>query len=360
MQTEKQQAVISNQCSVKTLARRLLLTAYCLLLTACCFSLANAQDEPPPPPPPEQQQQLAQQAQESIETIRVDTELVDLNVSVFGRDAQHAIGGLQQKDFLVYENGAPQEIAFFASAATPFDLVLLLDLSGSTVDKLDLVRKSARRFVEAARPTDRIGIVTFTNTPTVVAPLTLDRADLLARIKKIKKPEGGTNFWDALRFSLERMFEQKPAEQRRSAVVVMTDGVDNALPDVPGNGSVTDYSQLLNIVREADAIVLPIYLDTEAEMIRERRWFGVENAFALARQQLSQLATESGSILYRARRLEDLKGVYEQVIRDLGMIYSIGYNPTNKQRDGSWRAVNVKLANRPELAARTRRGYFAK
>jgi VWFA-related protein len=357
MQTDEQFSVFSFRFSVKTIARRLLLAACCLLLSAFCFSIAKAQDESPPPPPP---QQLAQQSQETIETVRVDTELVDLNVSVFGRDAQRAVGGLQQKDFLVYENGAPQEIAFFASAATPFDLVLLLDLSGSTVDKLDLVRKSARRFVEAARPTDRICIVTFTNTPTVVSPLTLDRADLLARIKKIKKPEGGTNFWDALRFSLERMFEQKPVEQRRSAVVVMTDGVDNALPDVPGNGSVTGYHQLLNIVRESDAIVLPIYLDTEAEMVRERRWFGVEDAFALARKQLSQLATESGSILYRARRLEDLKGVYEQVIRDLGMIYSIGYNPTNKQRDGSWRAVSIQLANRPELAARTRRGYFAK
>jgi hypothetical protein len=106
--------------------------------------------------------------------------------------------------------------------------------------------------------------------------------------------------------------------------------------------------------------VLPIYLDTEAEMVRERRWFGVEEAFAIARQQLAQLAAESGSILYRARRLEDLKGVYEQVIRDLGMVYSIGYNPRNKQRDGSWRAISVQLANRPELAARTRRGYFAK
>jgi VWFA-related protein len=356
MQTDRQFSVFSFQSSVWTTIRRLLLAACCSLLIAFCFSIAQAQDDEPPPPPP----QVAQQAQESIETIRVETELVDLNVSVFGRAAQRAIGELQQKDFLIYENGAPQEIAFFAPAATPFDLVLLLDLSGSTVDKLDLVRKSARRFVEAARPTDRIGIVTFTNDPTIVSPLTFDRAELLARIKKIKKPEGGTKFWDALRFVMERMFERKTVEQRRSAIVVMTDGVDNALPDVPGDGSTTDYRQLLNAVRESDAIVLPIYLDTEAEMIRDRRWFGIESTFAIARQQLAQLATESGSILYRARRVEDLNGVYEQVIRDLGMVYSIGYNPTNKQRDGSWRAVSVKLANRPELAARTRRGYFAR
>ncbi|HEV7903885.1 MAG TPA: VWA domain-containing protein [Pyrinomonadaceae bacterium] len=315
----------------------------------------RAQDEPPPPPP------VARQTQETTETIRVDVELVDLNVSVFNREAQHPVGELQQKDFRVFENDIEQEISFFASAATPFDLVLLLDLSGSTADKLDLVRKSAQRFVEAARPVDRIGVVTFTNVAHVVSPLTADRAELIKQIKKIKKPQGGTNFWDALRFVLERVLERKAdAPERRSAVVVMTDGVDNALPDVNGEGSATSFEELLEIVGKSDAIVLPIYLDTEAEMVKQHRWFGVESTYVIARQQLAHLAAESGSLLYRARKLEDLKGVYEQVIRDLGTVYSLGYNPKNKQRDNSWRAINVQLVNRPELAARTRRGYFAK
>src|SRR2546423_1737735 len=92
------------------------------------------------------------QTEVSDDTIRVDTELVDLNVSVFNRDPAHAVGQLEQKDFVVLENGEPQEVVFFASASTPFDLVLLLDLSGSTSDKLKLIRRSVRRFVEAARP----------------------------------------------------------------------------------------------------------------------------------------------------------------------------------------------------------------
>ncbi len=337
-----------------------LAAGFALLLVVLSASSVTAQDEPPPPQPSQQPSQVAQQAQEAIETIRVDTELVDLNVQVFGHDAQLAAGELQQKDFLILENGVPQEIKFFASAATPFDLVLLLDLSGSTIDKLDLVRKSARRFVEAARPTDRIGVVTFTSEAKIVSPLTFDREELIKRIKKIKQPEGGTSFWDALRFVLERVMERQTGGQRRSAVIVMTDGVDNALPDVPGDGSITTYQRLLGMVREADAIVLPIYLDTEAEMQREHRWFGVEETFAFARRQLAQLAAESGSALYRARKVEDLKGVYEQVIRDLGMVYSLGYQPSNKQRDGSWRSISVRLASRPELAVRTKRGYYAK
>ncbi|MDX6693751.1 MAG: Ca-activated chloride channel [Blastocatellia bacterium] len=338
---------------------RSLLAVCCLLLAFFSASTTRAQDEMPPPPQP-QPQRFAPQAQETIDTIRIDTELVDLSVGVIGHDPQRPVGELQQKDFQVFENGSPQEIAFFASAATPFDLVLLLDLSGSITDKLDLVRKSARRFVEAARPTDRIAIVTFTNEARIVSPLTSDRAELIERIKKIRKPQGGTNFWDALRFALERVLEKKTDGTRRSAVVVMTDGIDNALPDVYGDGSVTSFEELLELTAKSDAIVLPIFLDTEAEMIKAHRWFDVESTFALARRQLGQLAAESGSPLYRARKVEDLNGVYEQVIRDLGTVYSIGYQPANRQRDGAWRSIDVRLVSRPELAVRAKRGYFAK
>ncbi|HEV7859948.1 MAG TPA: VWA domain-containing protein, partial [Pyrinomonadaceae bacterium] len=152
--------------------------------------------------------------------MKVDTDLVDLNVSVFSRTAKGSVGELHEQDFTVLEDGEPQEIKFFASAEAPFDLVLLLDLSGSTADKLDLIRKSAQRFVDAARPTDRIGIVTFTATTQVVSPLTSDRAELKRRIKEIKRLGGGTNFWDALRFVLEHVVDaaSAPTPSTRRAV----------------------------------------------------------------------------------------------------------------------------------------------
>jgi VWFA-related protein len=211
--------------------------------------------------------------------------------------------------------------------------------------------------VEAARPTDRISIVTFTDQAVVVAPLMTDRKELAERIKKIEKPRGGTNFWDSLRFVLTKVLGAKE-QSRRQAVIVMSDGVDNALPDVPGPGSEFSYERLLEMVRSSESIVIPIYLDTEREMVKQRR--ATENAYALARGQLAELAAESGSLLYRARKVEDLRGVYEQVIRDLGMVYSIGYQPKNKSRDGSWRNVSVKLVNRSDLSARSKRGYYAK
>lgn len=298
---------------------------------------------------------ISAQTTEAIDTISIDADLVDLNVSVFSRDPKIPVGDLQLKDFVVYENGEAEEISFFASASTPFDLVLLIDLSGSTADKLDLIKKSAKRFVEAARPTDRIGIVTFTDVPHIVSGLTSDREALFERIKKIEKPRGGTNFWDALHFVLKGMLNKAA---RRSAVIVMTDGIDNALPDINGDGSRVSIEELLETVRSTDAIVLPIYLDTEREMVKQRKATTV--AYGLARMHLQQLASESGSIVYQARKLEDLKGVYEQVIRDLGTVYSIGYRPKNTERNGSWRSVTVQLVGRPDLAARTKRGYYAK
>ena len=282
---------------------------------------------------------------------------MNVSFSVFSRHSFLPKSALEQKDFAVFENGEPQEISFFASAEAPFDLVLLLDLSGSTADKIKLIRTSSKRFVDAARPGDRIAIVTFTEDVQVVSRLTLDREALKTSIDQIAKPRGGTNFWDALRFVLEHIVGQSRVEGRRSAIVVMTDGVDNALPDVFGDGSVTTFAELIEIVRRSDTIVLPIYLDT----VKEGRHNGTPpSAYAQAQQQLSELAAESGNTVYQARKVEDLNGAYAQVIRDLATVYSIGYRPANRVRDGSWRAVAVQLVGRPDLVARARRGYYAK
>jgi hypothetical protein len=75
---------------------------------------------------------------------------------------------------------------------------------------------------------------------------------------------------------------------------------------------------------------------------------------------LGQLAVASGSRLYRADKLKDLDDVYEQVIGDLGRIYSIGYRPSNPLRDGKWRAVTVQIHDRPDVTARTKQGYYSK
>ena len=329
-------SIFVKRCLLKSLrslaGTALLLTAHCSLLT------------------------VTAQTREPVDIVSIDTDLVNLNVSVFNRNASQTPIALQQKDFAIFENGAPQEISFFASAEAPFDLVLLLDLSASTSGKISLIRKSAKRFVDAARPNDRIAIVTFTAEIQVISKLTSDQAALKQSIDNIEKPRGGTNFWDALRFVLEHIVAQSRAEHRRSAVIVMTDGVDNALPDVYGDGSVTTFDELLDVVKHSNSLVLPIYLDTE----KEANYASTpRSAYAMARQQLVTLAIESGNLIYQARKLKDLENVYPQVMRDLSTVYSIGYRPTHRARDGSWRDVTVQLIGHSELAVRTRQGYYA-
>lgn len=297
-------------------------------------------------------------AQDPVETIRIDSDLVDLKVSVLGSTPSSLAPILQQKDFVVLEDGIPQEVTFFAAADAPFDLVLLLDLSGSNSKNLKMIRNSAKRFIDAARDVDRIALVTFTDQPALYSTFTLDRRKLKKSIDQMDEAVGGTNFWDSLDWVLRDLIAHGSSGSRRSAVVVMTDGIDNALPDVPGPGSQIPFSKLIEDIRDSETIIFPIYLDTEEENVK--RYHVPRAAYAQAREELGQIAQTCGTTLYHASKLKDLDSVYPQVVRDLSTVYSIGYRPTNKTLDGKWRTVEVQLLNRPALLARTKRGYHAK
>ena len=298
-------------------------------------------------------------SQDNIETIRIDSDLVDLKVSVLGFPPNTPPPTLGPKDFVVFEDGVPQEITFFAAADTPFDLVLLLDLSGSNSKKLKMIRNSAKRFVDAARDVDRIALVTFTDHPALYSSFSLDRKKLKKTIDEMDDAFGGTNFWDSMDWVLRDLIPQGSGSAlRRSAIVVMTDGVDNALPNIEGAGSRIPFEVLLDRIRKSESIVFPIYLDTEEENVKKFHY--PREAYATAREQLGQIANACGTPMYRAARLSDLDSVYAQVVRDLSTVYSIGYRPTNKALDGKWRAVEVYLSARSDLFARTKRGYYAK
>ncbi len=284
------------------------------------------------------------------EVIRVDTNLVSLNVSVYSKQLRTQVSTLEKSDFSISEDGHDEAIAFFATTDVPFDLVLLIDLSGSTSGKRDLIRKTTRRFIEAARPSDRLAIVTFSDSPTVVAPLTDNRAKLLESVNEIEG-EGGSKVWDALKFALDTVIGPRNVARRR-AVVFMTDGADNALMTFNG-GSKISFADLLEAVRHSDIMIIPIYLDTEGHDPFSHR------VYESARQTLALLADESGGLYYKARKIEDLNGVYDQVLEDLGKVYSLGYKPTNAKRDGTWRTVKIQLPNHSDLAPRARSGYYA-
>ena len=290
------------------------------------------------------------------EVVKVESNLVNLNVRVSAVDAATTADGssLQKSDFQLFADGKPQEISFFSAADTPFDLVLLLDLSGSTAGKQDLIRKSTERFIEAARPSDRIAIITFTDEPKIISDLTGDKAALLKRVKKIKD-YGGSGVWLAMQFAFDKII--KPESQgRRSAIVMMSDGVDSSLmPQRVMPASYPNFSGLLETVRNSDATVIPIYLDTEGDAA-----YSEHKSYAVARRTLSMLAEESGGQMYYAKRAADLDGVYENVIGDLGRVYSLGYEPSEINRDGAWHSLNVKIPNHPNLSVHTKTGFYAK
>jgi VWFA-related protein len=289
------------------------------------------------------------------DVVRVDTELVTLNVSVVSRGSNRGLPDLKQKDFRLYEDGAEQQIEHFNSAASPFNLVLLIDLSSSTKEVVSIIRNAALRFVAATRPADRIAVVTFANTPVVVSRLTDDRDALRRRINSIEEPTGSTKVYDSIAFTMEDVLRDA-GSSRRNAIVLMSDGLDSTMPNVTGEGSVIDYKELLGRVQEFDGVFYSLWLNTEYPALSD---LDVQpETVDLAHDRMKELSEAGGGMFYEVEKLEDLAGAYERVVADLGTLYSLGYRPTNRQRDGKWRAIRIAIA-RPEAVARGKRGYYA-
>ncbi|HEX3085954.1 MAG TPA: VWA domain-containing protein [Pyrinomonadaceae bacterium] len=291
------------------------------------------------------------------DVIRVDTELVGLNVSVVDRGTNRGVNGLTREDFRLYENNGQQQIAHFESASAPFNLVLLIDLSGSTTTVVELIKSAALHFVDAARPFDRIGVITFAGGQVVVSPLTSDHEALRQRIQAIQKPEGSTKLYDAVAFAIDEVFRESK-DSRRNAIVVISDGLDSVLPNVTGEGSVLTYQEMIRRAKEFDGVIYSIWTDTQTYEPLSPLDIQQET-FDLAHDQMKELAEAGGGAFYECQKLADLNGSYDRVVADLGTLYTLAYRPTNKVRDGSWRAIRVTV-NRPNAVARGKRGYFAK
>ena len=289
--------------------------------------------------------------------IRVDTELVSINVSVIDRGTNRPLNDLVKEDFHLYEDNVPQQIAHFDSVSAPFNLVLLIDLSGSTTKVVELIKGAALHFVEAARPFDRIGVITFAEGQVVVSPLMTDRDALRQRINSIEKPQGSTKLYDSLNFAMEEVFREAK-DSRRNAIVVMSDGLDSVLPNVTGEGSKLSYDELLKRAKEFDGVIYSIWVDTQSYVPLSPLDIQQET-FDLAHDRMKELADQGGGTFYECEELKDLAGAYERVVADLGTVYTLSYRPSNKIRDGSWRAVRVSVG-RANAVARGKRGYYAK
>jgi len=293
---------------------------------------------------------------EEEEAVKLNSSLVNLNVSATNRSGV-ALANLKKEDFDIYENGEKQSVEFFAPSSAPFNLVVVLDLSGSIKEKLDVVKSAALKFVDSLGKNDKVAVLTFTDQVRVVSQLTDSRELVKKRIKAIERPDGGTAFYEAMWFAMVDTL--RGTRGQRNAIVVMTDGVDSSMDrNYPSPTRVT-FERLAQRLEETDVMVFPIYLDTEYDDVYNTAFNNLAEAYAVARMQLDRLAEITGGTSYKAEQVSDLAGVYKQIVAGLRTIYSVGYYPTKPDRDGTYRRVQVRV-DRPDVAVRSRRGYYAK
>lgn len=299
------------------------------------------------------------------DAIRLDTRLVNLNVKASDH-AGRALSNLKPEDFEIYEDGIKQEVAFFEPVSAPINLVLLLDLSGSTKDRRKVMVEAVKKFIDALSPKDQVAIAAFTRDFFVVSDFTTDRKLLKQRVEKVKKIQGGTAYYDAMWTTLDLLRDVKAP---RKAIVVLTDGIDDSLGQQRQNRTKHTFDQLLERVSEEDITIYPIDVGPEIQGIKLGNRVPAEIAARInrpfrqrgeiAHEQLEAIAEQTAGMVFRASREEDLQGVYQRVAAELHLLYSLAYDPKNTRNDGEFRKVNIKV-NRDGALARTRPGYYAK
>lgn len=189
------------------------------------------------------------QPQSQEDTIKFDTDLVTVPVVASDR-ADVYVPDLTREEFSIYEDGVKQEIEFFAAVRTPFNVVLMLDTSASTQEKLGQIQRASKMFIEQLQPADRVKIISFDDEIYDLVEFTNDRAELRRAIDSTR-PGKGTKLYDAVRLALNDLSRVKG----RKAIVIFTDGVD-------WHSDSTKYDDNIKQLEESSVIVYPIRFDT--------------------------------------------------------------------------------------------------
>ncbi len=300
----------------------------------------------PHPPPAASQAEVSELDPDAV-VFSSEVRMVSMTVAVSDAGGR-PMTGLGHDDFSVEENGRPQEIQVVDPEDSPFNLGVLLDLSGSTSLDLEHMRNATLRLVELANPNDRVALYAMAGSMFHrLVPLTDDRDLLVQRLARLPGPIGGSPLWDIV--VLAYADELASREGERNALVVISDGIDNRISgqSVPSR---LNAAKLIRAASEIDTRIYPIFL-----LSGER--FG-RNWSSTARNRLEALARESGGRLFTASSVADIEPVLPQLARELRSVYGIAYYPADQEFDGSWRRVRIK-AMIPGAQVRARPGYFA-
>jgi VWFA-related protein len=278
----------------------------------------------------------------------VAPQLMRLTANVTDQQGR-AIGGLTAADFVVIENGEERAVTEVTPTSAPFNLVLLLDVSGSVEERIDFIRKAARSFLSTAGAQDRIAIISFRDDIQIISEFSTDRRVLSERLDLLDAGDA-TALYDALAYVL--IDTLKPLHGERTAVVVMSDGDDNR--------SFVPFDSLIDEVLESGALVYPLYIPsglvpearvpqptTTLDPLRTRYLTLTTRAEAEGKR----LASVSGGVYYPIKYLDDLQRAYADVVSQLRMSYTITYSST--AGDSRGRRVRVR-AKRENVSVRLR------
>ena len=288
----------------------------------------------------------AMKAAEAV--FRSDVRMANFTLSV-SDGAGGPLTGLKAEDFHVLEDGVEQEVSFAGSDDVPFNLAVLLDLSGSAQPDRIHLQAAAKRFIEMTRPGDRVALYALSDAMfQVVSPLTSDREALLESIQRLPAVSGPTPLYDVLTLAYVQDLAGRSGE--RNALVVISDGIDNQVSKQQAPSSVK-LKKLVKAAEDFDAIFYPVVL-----LSGER--FG-RNWSAKGRENLADLADATGGRLFTARSVRDLEPVFPQIESELRSVYSVAYYPKDQDFDGGWRVVKIQV-DRRGAQVRARPGYFAR
>lgn len=252
-----------------------------------------------------------------------------------------SLGDLKREDFEVTEKNEPREILAVERATAPFNLVLLLDVSGSVDNYVDFIRKTARNFVNTVSPNDKIAIIIFNEDVKNLSTFTTDKGKLSESLDTFDAG-GGTAFYDALAYTLAETL--RPLKGERTAIVVLSDGDDNR--------SFLPFDSLLGSIQESGALVYPLYVpsgliaasannsaNSSVDPLRSR-YIALTSKSEAEGEKLAQV---SGGVYYPITQIGDLQRAYDDIVLQLRTAYSITFRSDVSDVRGNRASPRLKV-----------------
>ena len=310
-------------------------------------------------------------AQEVDDVIRTESSLVQLNIGVVDKQGR-PITSLTQKDFVVYEDGVKQAIQHFEPVDAPFSLVLMLDMSGSTINFRQQLKLASQRFLDALAPEDRVAVIQFNKEVKSLTGFTVDRLKTAYAIE-IATGAGETYLYEALKYALKELEKEG---KRRKAIVVLTDGLDTHLrnsdraslskaqTDAEALATIDPHSSadLRNVLAAADrqgVTIYPLALPSGDPKRLPIQTPNIVGIYAAARARMQSLADRTGGRLNEINKLQYMAQLYREVAANLRTLYTVAYQPQGERARGKWHEIKVEVTY-SDLTARTKPGYFAR